>query len=275
MAELPTLGFRCYGQIIQDELREIRNTLKDCYLHLGSWLPERVEIHLFDTPARLAGFLESEKAELGIKTTGDEAFICSHDAWRGFPRLLICTERLSALSPLARLGTLRHEAAHTVLHGALAYYVFRIPADCLELARAKGMEQVVLQQVLYYCAIAVKDFEVTRLLLRQGYRECQVASAQALSLPGEDDKLAWLLAKYNRQARLLFFAGQLKTLLLNWPLEVVGLLSLEELADSILGYIEPAERKALLDLAADITGQLGEDTHDNVRLTLRQVLPEL
>jgi len=275
VAELPTLGFHCYGQITQDELKEIRNTLEDCYPHLGSWLPERVEIHLFDTPARLAGFLESEKAELGIKTTGDEAFICSHDAWRGFPRLLICTERLSALSPLARLGTLRHEAAHTVLHGALAYYVFRIPADCLELARAKGMEQAVLQQVLYYCAIAVKDFEVTRLLLRQGYRECQVASAQALSLPGEDDKLAWLLAKYNRQARLLFFAGQLKTLLLSWPLEAAGLLPLEKLADSILGYIEPTERKALLDLAADIAGQLGEDTHGNVRLTLRQVLLEL
>jgi hypothetical protein len=137
------------------------------------------------------------------------------------------------------------------------------------------MEQAVLQQVLYYCAIAVKDFEVTRLLLRQDYRECQVASAQALSLPGEDDKLAWLLARCNRQARLLFFTGQLKTLLLSWPLEAAGLLSLEKLADSILGYIEPAERKALLDLAADITGQLGEDTHDNVRLTLRQVLLEL
>ena len=34
-------------------------------------------------------------------------------------------------------------------------------------------------------------------------------------------------------------------------------------------------KTALLDLAADITGQLGEDTHDNVRLTLRQVLLEL
>jgi len=275
MTKLPLLDFHYHGPITQDEVQEIRSNLEECYPRLGRWLPEGVEVRLFDTPVQIAAFLASEKTELGIRTLGDDAFICSHDAWRGSPRLLICAERLFALSPLARLGAIRHEAAHTVLHGALAYYVFRIPTDSLELAQAKGMDLPMLQQVLYYCATAVKDFEVTRLLLHQGYGECQLAFAQAQFSPSDEDKLAWLLARHYPQARLLFFTSQLKTLLLALPLEMAGLMKLGKSTDSMLNYLEPEERKRLLGMAVSIAGQLGDDTHNNVRLTLRRVLLEL
>jgi len=271
---LPMLDFHCHGHVTQDEVREVQNALEESYPRLGRCLPEKVDVQLFDTPVRLAYFVESEKRELGIRTAGDEAFVCSHDAWRGFPRLLICMERLSALSPIARLGTLRHEAAHTVLHGALAYYVCRIPRDCLEIAQGKGMNLSLLQQVLYYCSIAVKDFEVTRLLLHQGYRECQVTFAQAQFVPSDEDKFAWSLARGNPQARLLFFTSQLKTLLLSWPLDIAGLFPLETCADSMLSYIEAEERNRWLDLVGSIAKQLGDDTHENIRLTLRKVLLE-
>ena len=172
------------------------------------------------------------------------------------------------------MGALRHEAAHSVIHGGLAYYVFRIPPNCLELAKAKGLDMSMLQQVLYYCATAVKDCEVTRLLVSQGYRECQVAFAQVQFLPSEEDELAWLLARSHPRGKLLFFAGQLKTLLMGWPLEAAGLMHVEKSTDLMLKYMEPGERKRLLDLAIHIAGQLGEDTHDNVRSTLTQVLEE-
>jgi hypothetical protein len=162
-----------------------------------------------------------------------------------------------------------------VLHGGLVYYVFRIPADCLELAQAKDVNLTILQQVLYYCATAVKDFEVTKLLLESGYRECQIALAGVQFLPSDDDKFAWLLAKHHPQARLLFFTGQLKTLLLGWPLEVAGLMHLEKCTDSMLHYMEPDQRKTLITSTVSIAKQLGDDTHDNVRLTLRQVLHQL
>ena len=275
MTELPLLGFHCHGQVTQDEVGEVRSILEECYIRLSRWLQEQVEVHLMDTPTRLAMFLQSEKAELGIETSGDEAFICSHDAWRGFPRLLICMERLSALSLVARLGVLRHEAAHTVLHGGLAYYVFRIPRDCLKMARDKGVGTAVLQQVLYYCATAVKDFEATELLLRQGYEECQVAFAQTQFLPSEEDKLAWLLAKSHPQARLLFLTSQLKTFLMAWPLKLVGLIDLERSIDSMLNYIEPGERERLLSLATNIAEELSQDTHTNVSRALGQVLQAL
>lgn len=276
MTKLPLLDFHCHGQVTQETEQEIRCTLEECYPRLGQQLPERVEVRLFEMPAQWTAFQEAEKAELGIETSGDEAFICSHDAWRESPRLLICIEKLLALSPTARLGVLRHEAAHTVLHGSLAYYVFRLLPDCVELARAKGIGLMLLQQVLYHCAMAVKDFEVSRLLLLQGYRDCQVAFAQEVQFVySDEDKLAWLLAKSHPQARLIFFTGQLKTLLLGWPLEGAGLIQLERCADSMLSYVEPGERKRLLGLAKSIVEQLVEDTHDNVRLALRQVLREL
>jgi hypothetical protein len=276
MTEVPLLNFYRHGHVTQDKEWEIRPTLEECYRRLSAHpLPEKVEVRLCQMPSQLADFLQAEKDKLGIQTLGDESFTCSHDAWRGFPRVLVCMERLFALSAIARLGTLRHEAAHTVLHGALAYYVFRIPPDCLELAQAKGLGLALLQQVLYYCATAVKDFEVTRLLLRQGYQDCQVAFAQAQFLPSDEDKLAWLLAKHHSQAKLLFFTSQAKTLLLGWPLELAGLMQLEVYANSMLSYMNPEERKWLLITAANIARQLSDDTHNNVRLTLRQVLRDL
>jgi len=275
MPRLPSLYFHCHGYIAQGSIEEIRTSLEECYPRLGQRLPERVEVHLFDTQSQQATFLECEKEKRGITTWGDEAFICSHDAWLGHPRLLVCIERLLALSPIVRLGTIRHEAAHTVLHGAPIYYVFPIPADCIKMAQTKGVSSVVLQQVLYYCAIAVKDFEATKLLLHQGYRECQVAFAEAQFTPSDEDRLAWLLAKDRPQARLLFFTAQLKSLLLAWPLEVAGLFHLEQSTEAMLGYLEPEQRKQLLDMATNIASQLGENTHDNARSALRQSLQML
>lgn len=94
MTKLPLLDFHHHGCVTQDKLEEILGTLKECYSRLGQWLPERVEVQLFDAPVQLIAFLQSEKVELGVKTFGDEAFICSHDAWRGSPRLLVCSEKL-------------------------------------------------------------------------------------------------------------------------------------------------------------------------------------
>jgi len=52
-------------------------------------------------------------------------------------------------------------------------------------------------------------------------------------------------------------------------------MQLEKCTESMLNYMEPDERKQLLGAAVCIAKQLGEDTHNNVRLTLRHVLREL
>jgi hypothetical protein len=58
-------------------------------------------------------------------------------------------------------------------------------------------------------------------------------------------------------------------------MEAAGLMYIESATDSMLSYMEPDQRKQLLSMAINIAKQLGEDTHDSVRLTLKKVLQEL
>jgi hypothetical protein len=274
MTNIPILDFCRYGKVTQDELQEIRDILEECYSRLGKGrkIPEKVEVRLFETSEKLLELFKQEKTELGISTSGDEAFICSHDAWRGSSRLSVCLERLNALSATARQGVLRHEVAHSVLHGGPEYYTVRIPEDCVELARTRGIDLALLQQVLYYSAIAVKDFEVTRLLLTSVYSACQVAFIETVFMPSDDDKLAWSLLNSHPLGNFIFFCSQLKTLLLGIPLETAGLVDLETWNDQMLCYVSPKERRDWLVYARNLARQLGDNTHENIRLALRSVL---
>ena len=274
MTKLPILEFHCCGKVSQDELQDIRDILEECYSRLGEGrkIPDRVEVRLFETSDKLLEFLQREKKELGIGTSGDEAFFCSHDAWRGYSRLSVCLERLNTLSPIARLGALRHEVAHSVLHGGPEYYTVRIPADCVAVASKRGVAPAMLQQVLYYSAIAVKDFEVTRLLLKAGYSECQVAFIESVFTASEADKLAWSLLSSNPQGKFIFLCSQLKTLLLGIALEIAGLVELERWNDQMLFYVSPQERRDWLVFARNLALQLGDITQENIQLVLRTVL---
>jgi len=88
MTEVPLLDFHRHGHITQRWEEETRHTLEEYYQRLSDHpLPKKVEVRLCQTQSQLTEFLQAEKDELGIQTLGDESFICSHDAWRGFPRL--------------------------------------------------------------------------------------------------------------------------------------------------------------------------------------------
>src|SRR4030043_2404078 len=117
----------------------------------------------------MRALLKEDKIRLGITTGGDEEFICSHDAWRGYPRVICCVEKLAKLNKLARPGAIRHEAAHSALHGSLEYYIFRIPDDCRHTAEIKALDSAVLDQALYYVSVAVKDFEATRFFIQHSF----------------------------------------------------------------------------------------------------------
>ncbi len=274
MIRLPKLDYYCHGRVLEHELQKIRGVLEACYSRLGRGrqLPDRVEVHLFENSSKLEEFLKNEKEELGIGTSGDEAFICSHDAWRGYSRLSVCLDRLNALSPAASLGALTHEVAHSILHGGREYYAIRIPSDCVESARTHGMGLALLQQVLFYCATAVKDFEVTRLLLDSGYSDCQVAFIESMFQPSAEDKLAWNLLNSRPFGKFIFFCSQLKTLLLGIPLETEGLVKLASWNDRMLSYVPRHERQDWLVFAKTLAEQLGDNTLDNIRLVLRSVL---
>jgi hypothetical protein len=43
---------------------------------------------------RYQDFYQREKKELGVVTGEETDFLATHDAWRGYPRIHICQERL-------------------------------------------------------------------------------------------------------------------------------------------------------------------------------------
>ena len=269
------------GRIPWGAKSEIDGALRECYRRFGSRVPYKVEVHIVDREATMQDLLKEEKLRLGITTSGDEEFICTHDAWRGYPRIIFCFERLAKLSRLARLGAVRHEAAHSVLHGSLEYYIFRIPEDCRHIAMIKGIDSTVLDQALYFLSVAVKDFEATRFLVQHDYIGCQFAFALEWLQPSEEDKSAWKLAAANRQAKFVCETALLKPTLFAHPLLALPRskrISLEQQVllgarvEGLVEYLGDAERNKLLQVTNIIVENLTEDTHKNVDSALLQAM---
>lgn len=269
------------GNIRWSIKREIENTFRDCYRRFGSKVPYKVEIHIVNTGSDMRALLKEEKLRRGIATTGDEEFVCSHDAWRGYPRVICCLERLNALNKLARLGAVRHEAAHTALHGSLEYYIFRIPEECRHTAAIKGLDSSVLDQALYFVSVAVKDFEATRFLVQNDFIGCQFAFALQWLQPSEQDKSAWKLAQANRQAKFMFLAALLKPTLFAHPLlslprsKKISLehqVRLARKVEELLEYLGAVERNKVLQVASMIAENSTDDTHRNVDFAMCQAM---
>ncbi len=269
------------GRIPWGAKSEVDGALRECYRRFGSRVPYKVEVHIVDREATMQDLLKEEKLRLGITTSGDEEFICTHDAWRGYPRIIFCFERLAKLNRLARLGAVRHEAAHSVLHGSLEYYIFRIPEDCRHIAMIKGIDSTVLDQALYFLSVAVKDFEATRFLVQHDYIGCQFAFALEWLQPSEEDKSAWKLAAANRQAKFICETALLKPTLFAHPLLALPRskgISLEQQVqlgarvEGLVEYLGDAERNKLLQVTNIIVENLTEDTHKNVDSALLQAM---
>ncbi len=261
--------------------REIENTFRDCYRRFGSKAPYKVEIHIVNTGLDMLAILKEDKLRRGITTTGDEEFICSHDAWRGYPRVICCLERLNTLNKLARVGAVRHEAAHTALHGSLEYYIFRIPEECRHTAAIKGLDSSVLGQAIYFVSVAVKDFEATRFLVQNDFISCQFAFALEWLQTSEQEKSAWKLAQANRPAKFMFLVALLKPTLFAHPLLALPRskkipleyqVRLARKVEELLEYLGTAERNRLLQVAGVIAENSTDDTHKNVDFAMCQAM---
>lgn len=262
--------------------RDIESIFRDCFRRFGSRVPYKVEIHVVDREGNMRALLKEDKLRLGITTSGDEEFICSHDAWRGYPRVICCVEKLAKLNRLARPGAIRHEAAHSAIHGSLEYYIFRIPDDCRHTATIKALDSAVLDQALYYVSVAVKDFEATRFLIQHDFISCQFAFALDLLQPSERDKSDWKLVQTNRQTKFIYLTTLLKPILFAHPLlalprssKGVSLEHQVQLArrvEELLEHLGSAEQNKLLQVANMIVEDATEDTHKNVDSAMRHAM---
>lgn len=270
----PELQFTIHGDIPDGFRRELKQQLEECYRRLPTSDLEVVQVRLLDTVDRLRQHLAAEHAELGIASPLGEEFLALHDAWHGVPRITLCHERLAEVSHLVGLGAIRQQVAHSILHGSPEYYVFKFSRELVEKGQERGLAPAAFQQLLYYVAIGVKDYEVVRLLVNHGYVDCQAALAFHLLEADEEDQLAWQLARRNPVVRLICLASQLKPLLSIRPLVERPAVApaLIQQARAMLSFLPPEEQDKLWALTQQIAAALGDDTHRNMAIALQLAL---
>jgi len=202
---------RKFGEIPEGIVRGIVDTMEECYLRLEPHGVKIVDLLLFKSSSAMGSFRSLERAASGVACDdfGDR-FFTTHDAWRGTPRITVCLERAEGTPRLVVAGALRHEVGHSILHGSIDYYMFPVPLSLMSASERFGLPKKLTIDLLYLISIAVKDFEVTRLLSKKGYLEDQAAYSSYVLSTSEDDLTAWRIAGGNLAGMALCLAGRLK-----------------------------------------------------------------
>jgi len=261
-----------FGRIEDETINSVIETMEECYSRLAPHEVSLVDLYVFERSSSVEAFLAKECGEVGVASAPfDELFFAMHDAWRGTPRITLCLERMKRLPKLVRMGGIRHEVGHSVLHGSLRYYLLPSPPALLELADRFNLSFEYVANMLYLISIAVKDYEVSRLLYGRGYVEDQVAYAKHLLEVSESDVLSWEISRGKPPAEVLCLISCLKAagcapLLID---KKFGEDVRRRLMES-LSYL-PSDISALL-LKVILEGfpSLGKDTLDNIDRVVRE-----
>jgi len=265
---MPLLHVERHGRILDEEARDIVSFLEECYCRLRPACLDLVEIVLFENDRLWRSHIAAERSRAGVTSSDfDDAFIATHDAWTGIPRISLSLDRQKALARPVWEGALRHEAGHSILHGSLEYYVFPMPKALLKVANEFHTLASHLTDILYLLTVAVKDMEVTKLLVSNGYVEDQAAYARFVMKPTEQDQYAWSLSSVSAEARVLCLVGRLKDLAAAAVLASGSdspRVGLEEIQESIR-YLPLEARTALLDTMTKILNDLSNDTFTNIQ----------
>ena len=266
-----------FGDVDERFAQKVLEILDDCYRRLGAHAVEIVDVYIFGKSSLLNAFMNDEKRKLGIGTSAvEESFLAVHDAWRGTPRIMVAYDKIFQAPELVAIGGIRHEVAHTVLHGFIEYYSFPTPMFLVELERKGIITTQIMKDFVYLTSIAVKDYEVTRLLYENGYVDDQVAYCRYYLKTSEEELGIWKLSEKIKTARLLFLVSILKAACCATPLskdESYG----EEISKTIVENMDflPKEFSARLLKILEATSKFGKNTHENVERFMKKIIDEL
>ena len=170
------------GSVPEAFIRGVEGILSDFYnkvLTGGLKTPVLVEVYVYENTERLRRELERESLEAGVSVIA--LYSLSHEAWRGWPRIHIDYSMVRGMEGNTLKALLLHEAAHTVLHGGIEYYVVSAnPPEDLPASEAL--------RAVYIASTVVKDLEVALLLKELGYkRELEAYLMHSLKDPGSID----------------------------------------------------------------------------------------
>ena len=269
------------GRVSGGAKSEVVNTLKDCYRHFGSRVPYKIEVLITDSEAMLRDYLRQEKFKMGIIDDSVEDTICLYDIWKGFPRITISLEKLDSYSKVARQGLIRHQAAHSVLHAAMEFRIFKIPDDCKQTAMIKGIELGALEDAMRKLSLGVKDCECSQLLVEHGYINCQMSFAIEWMRPQEEPRSPQRPVRIDLAQKFISQILLMKPILLTHPLmaappskkvDLEKQVALGRRIEELIYALPPYEQQKLLQTANLIADNLGEDSHANMETALRHTM---
>ncbi|HID90923.1 TPA: hypothetical protein EYP44_03080 [Candidatus Bathyarchaeota archaeon] len=251
----------------------VLRVMRECYERFGSDIPI-VDLLVFESQSSMEAFGRSERRRLGISSPFvGERFIATHDAWKGTPRIVTCLENIRGVPGRVLEGAIRHEVAHSVLHGSLLYYFIPTPEAYRRAREELDLPVKVVSALSYATSIAVKDFEATRALCELGYVEDQVAYNSYLLRPDDEDATAWRMASQRATTAALCLALLLKPLFSAAPLIARGLMA-EGLTRGFIRYLPGRLQDALMAACAE-TAHMGRDTFENIEAAARAFRDEV
>lgn len=262
----PKIVVSKFGEVKRQQIEHTLDIVEECYGRLEPHNVELVDLYFFEKSSAMEAFMIKESNEVGVVSTSfTELFFAMHDAYRGTSRIILCLERMGKLPKLVQAGGIRHEVGHSVLHGSLQYYVFPLPPTLHILVKGSNISQQHANNLLYLISVSVKDYEVSRLLYKQGYIEDQIAYTKNLLTITESDKLAWQMARGKPLAEVLCVVSCLKSAACTAPFLSDKTFGKEMRQRFMESLIIPAEfSNQLLNIVLEGFPSLGTDTFTNI-----------
>jgi len=235
----------------KDFLTQIRTWANEVLERTGSPAPYLC-VTVWKTLEKLQAYYREEKEALGVITGEETDFLATHDAWRGYPRIHICEERVAGIPSAIVQGVVYHEISHALQHGTQEFYTFRFSSHLQEVGRIYGLDLAHLQQCVYFLSVAIKDWEVVQGLAEKGLAFSQVALLEHLISDTDEERQVWEMVHGNSALRTIALAAFLKTLL---PIEAMVSVGIEEAQvlrnrwEEAYRWLPQGEREALFRLA--------------------------
>jgi len=248
----------------RSDVEHILQVIKECYTTLPHKV-DAVEVNIFQESSDALSFLAVQSSAAGVKSRGfDEDFYAYHHAWLGLPSITVSVEKLNTLPQSLADACIRHEVAHSVLHGEIRYYVIPTPPAYRSLREVCRVSDDYLMDLTYLTSIAVKDYEATKLLYSHNYRVDQVRYAEHLLDEGLETTL-WKIVETHPQAKALFLTGSLKVPFCVKPLLDQENIHLQMKLESCLQPLGEYQ-KLLIEVVDEAAERFADDTYNNIQI---------
>ena len=239
--------------------------------------PDRLLICIYHRMDELQAFLNKEKEALGVVSEGETEFIAIHEAWRGYPRIHICRERIENLSETVVQGAVQHELAHGILHGSLEFYRFRFSRQLIAEGEKLGLNLRLIQLCVYLLSIALKDGEVIHQLAAKGLAPGQIALLEHMLADTDAERDVWDKIRPTPGQRKIAIASFMKTLL-----PVVKLAAEKNDAGrrllkrwkSAYGWISETDRRQIMRFASEAVANTAGSFQDRLEQTAFKLITD-